>query len=104
MNGDTTKTDMRSEIIYLVAAATDGRLPNLIESEPWVDLIMIDLVAYCCSMVASPRRNISHDPPGSGFSEVGTLTLTLSSCFGIIFLSSSYLHLESGSFLVSTEE
>ena len=28
-------------------------------------------------MVASPRRNISHDPPGSGFSEVGTLTLTL---------------------------
>ena len=41
MNGDTTKTDMRSEIIYLVAAATDGRLPNLIESEPLVDLILL---------------------------------------------------------------
>ena len=44
---------MRSEIIYLVAAATDGRLPNLIESEPLVDIIIIIiiiyLVAYCCS-------------------------------------------------------
>ena len=38
MNGDTTKTEMRSEIIYLVAAATDGRLRNLIESEQLVDI------------------------------------------------------------------
>ena len=64
MNGDTTKTDMRSEIIYLVAAATDGRLPNLIESEPLVDLIMIDLVAYCCSYGGvAPAK---HFPRSSG--------------------------------------
>ena len=50
-NRNTTRRGTRSEIIYLVAAATDSRLPNLIKSEPLVDIIsMIYLVAYCCSL------------------------------------------------------
>ena len=85
MNGDTTKTDMRSEIIYLVAAATDGRLPNLIESEPLVDIIiMIYLVAYCCSYGGvAPAK---HFPRSSGVRifRSGNLNLNLNLCHRLL--------------------